>query len=218
MRRLILALGLVMLWPSASQAAPCLVGTLADYLSPGFTGCELGAATVSPFLTNAATPSDITVTPDAAALAFDFGFDLTAPPLTTVAFQYSISGVSLNRADLSFTGASATGDGSVSALEFICFGGTFDPLGAPSGCETIADTLAVVQQESAGVSSDTLGFLGPSTFFDVFVEITVDPGLTGTGRLDGAVRTAFTQVPEPSILLLVGSGLAGWLGRRKRRP
>jgi hypothetical protein len=218
MRKLVLALGLVIVWPSGSQAAPCVIGTLADYLSPGFTGCQLGPATISPFLTTAATPGDITVTPDAGALAFDFGLDLTAPPFTTVAFQYSLSGVSLNRADLSFTGASATGDGVVSAIEFLCFGGTFFPLAAPFGCDPLnVDSLAVVQLESVGTSPDTLEF-APNSFFDVFVEITVDPGLFGTASLDGTVRTAFAGVPEPSALLLVGSGLAAWLGRRKRRP
>jgi hypothetical protein len=218
MQKLFLAAAFVVTLPLTTEAAPCIAGTLANYLSPVFTGCELGLATISPFATTAATPNDVTVIPDAASLAFDFGFDLGAPPLTTIAIQFTLSGVSLNQNILSLEGAAATNDGNVTAIEFLCLGGSFFDPTVPAGCGTLETTLAVAHDAFGSTSPDSRTF-APQSFFDIFVELTVDPGVAGTASLDGTVRTAFAAaaVPEPAIVLLMGSGLCAVLARRRRR-
>jgi hypothetical protein len=78
-----------------------------------------------------------------------------------------------------------------------------------------------VHDEIGAFPVDTRLF-APSSFFDVFVDITIDGGTGGTASLDGSVTNQFvrdqaTAVPEPSAMLLVGSGLFGMWARRRRR-
>ena len=220
MRKLLTVVVFVVVLPAAGQAAPCLPGSLTDYIALGSTGCELGHTTVSDFASVAILagteilPSAVSVTPVPGAIALDFGLDESAAAgdLLSRAFRFLVSGSSFSKNRLSLSGASATGDGNVTGLEIKCVGGTFTSPD-PSGC-TGTEVALIVARDAGGLVSPDVERFGPSSFFDVFVELTVDGGIAGSASLDGAVRSTF--VPEPSLLLVLGSGLCAALARRRR--
>ena len=214
MRKLILAGALIVTLPSLGNAAPlCVAGTLDQYIALGAGGCSVGPATFFDFtasvllpLADPIAPSSVTVTPTA-GVGLDFGVNQTADPLDLfdILIGFSISGTPISQATLSMAGSSASNDGNVTAVEDVCVGDEFlgsDP-GAP--CLGSVQTLIVVQDAFGLVSPDKKVF-SVDSFFDVFVDITVDGGLFGTSALEGTVSAVF-QVPEPQTVLLVIVGL-----------
>jgi hypothetical protein len=225
MRNYLLAAAFVLTVSVPSPAAPvaCVAGTLADYIALGTDGCTLGPATVADFesgvlLLSAVEilPADVTVTP-LAGIGLDFGVTRSAAAgdLFDILIRYSLSGASLSENTLSMTGTSATGDGVVLAIEDKCTGGTYAGADPTTPCSDTPVTAIVVQDAFGLVSPDVVSFPVRS-FFDVFVEIPVDGGLSGSAEIDGAVRTAFASAPEPSMMLILGFGLAAALARRRR--
>ena len=222
MRNLLLAGVLLFATSASSEAAPCLPDTLANYKTLGSGGCTLGNVTFANFDSflldplaveiNAAT---VVVTPF--GRGFSFAFDI-APSTTfydvTIYYTATVKGL-LGGNQLSMTGSSATGDGIVTAVENKCVGGFFLPLlPDPSACDSgEAVTLIAIQDEVV----NSLPFT-PSSFFDVFAEIAIDPGVAGTAGLQGSVSTTFSThgVPEPMTILLVSTGLAAVQFRRRR--
>lgn len=226
MRTTLVAVGLFVFASQPSAAAPvCLPGTLAGYIALGAGGCDLGPATVSNFSSAAllvgATeilPGDVLVTPVAGAVALDFGVNAAAGPgdLLDILIRYTLSGASFTANSLSMSGSSATDDGVVTAVEDKCLGGLFAGADPTTPCAGDPLTLIVVEDQFGLISPESASFPATS-FFDVFAQITVDGGVNGTAALDGTVRTSFSgaRVPEPSILLVLGSGLA-WFAARRR--
>jgi hypothetical protein len=232
MRKLLFVAVVLLGAPTSTWADLCVQDTLAAYIDLGAGGCEIDSATVFGFsadpsffggtLIDAAT---IMVVPTSVSLGPRLDFLLTgtaaAGDLLGIAIGYSISSaLAITGSTLSMAGSSATGDGVVTVVQDLC-PGVF--LGDPSTCTLPPPiSLAVAQDFVGPTGPDTRTFLA-SPFFDVFVDITIDGGLAGSAALGGAgvpgmVTNQFvTPVPEPSTVLLLGSGLIlVWVGRRKQ--
>jgi hypothetical protein len=225
MRKLCLAIVLSLAVPSIGLAAPlCVAGTLDDYVALGPTGCMLGAATVADFTAAVLLPSaegipsnSVVVTPTP-GIGLEFGVTQSAAAgeLFDLLIGFTLSGPALGSAFLSMAGSAATGDGNVTAIQDLCVGGDFAGADPGTPCAGAIETLIVAQDAIGLVSPDTREF-APATFFDVFVDITVDGGLAGTSALDGSITTVFQpSVPEPAAIVLLSAGLAGLYCRRTR--
>ena len=110
-------------------------------------------------------------------------------------------------------GSAATGDGVVTVIEDLCLGSTF--VSNPANCLNPPAVSLVIAQDFLGPTGPDTTPLPPGTsFFDVFADITIDGGLSGSASLNN-VTTQFV-VPEPSTVLLLGSGLVALFMARAR--
>jgi hypothetical protein len=221
MWKLILVVAFLSAVPSTSHAAPvCVVGTLDSYVALGAGGCSIGSSTFADFsatsMLGGATPilpASVTVIPSSIpALDFALVVSAGAGDLFDILIHYSVTGGLFGANSLDLSGASAGGDGVVLAIEDACIGGTY--AGPIFGCSGSPVTLIALKTAIDSIPTATATF-PVTSFVDVFTEITIDGGLSGMARLDGAVRNAF--VPEPSTVLLIGSALSALLARRQRR-
>jgi hypothetical protein len=219
----LLAAASVLLAAVVTNAAPCLPGSLQSYIDLGAVGCSAGSVQFANFapapgLTGATVidPSEVQVTPGGPAFTPNLQFILgeAAGPgeLLDLLFRFEVSGSGLSGGSLSLAGATATTDGAVTGIENLCIGGSFSG-SEPSGCPGLSDALAAFAIDGFSQLSDSRQFPA-SSFFDVFVNLTVDGGLTGTATLESATVN-FNAVPEPStfIFVLTALGFAA-LGRK----
>ena len=215
MKQFLLLLVLACILSGLAISGPCLPGTLQDYIDLGVTGCTLGAVVVSDFALvpgqNFAipiNPSTIQVSPAGGFLSrLDLFFDAGAQAgdLLESFFRFSASGTGLYTTGVKLAGAGATGDGVVTSTMDTCAGGSF--LGdQPFGCSGTADTAVTIKTSQFSFPYDSRTF-APTSFFDVFVDVTIDGGLTGSASL-GRSSVLIGAVPEPSQVLLLLSGLA----------
>lgn len=225
MRRVLLSIVLVLAFPTLSNAAPCTTTSLAAYVNLGAGGCTVGAYTVFDVLATALLPPEVadpidpatvTVTP-VEGVALDFGVDaFTDDQQLDLLIRFSLTGPPLGSTRLSLSNSDASRDASVSAIQDACVGGTFQAADPTSPCSGTPSTVIVLQTAADLVSpvSDTFRV---NSFFDVFIEITADPGLLGAATA-GTVSTRFgsVSVPEPSIVVLVALSLAAVHRRRLR--
>jgi hypothetical protein len=217
----------LLLFSTAAFGGPCIPGTLLDYLSlDPFTGCDLNQVQFSNFflgeLQNGATeidPASIQVTPsgglDTATLLFTLNVDASAGELFESSFHFSAAHSPLNGASITLGSPQAAGDGVAIGILDVCAEGSF--LGVePIGCSGSPGTAIVAASDFDTVFSDGVSFPG-SSFFDVFVDLTVDGGLGGFASMDSAAVTVTT--PEPSTMLVIAFALAGLsvLEARRRR-
>lgn len=217
------ALG-ILLGPSLASAVPCAPGTLQGYIDLGAAGCSVGAVQVQGFASQpgqsfatAIDPALVQITPGGTALAPTLVLSYQAAAgtgeLLESFFRFQASAADLVASGLAMAGASATGDGAVTAAEDLCPGGSFGAI--PSDCPTDAATLILFAIESDSLLSDVAGF--PATSFaDLFIDVVVDGGLEGSASL-GTVTIALTLVPEPASALLLALGLVPLGLRRCRR-
>jgi len=217
--------------PVFGLAASCAPGSLLAYIGLGSGGCEIGSATFSDFSARASfsggsaiDPSLISVTPT--GLGFVFALTTNAGPgeLLGIAIGYSASGFQFQGALLSMAGAEAAGDGVVFVVTDLCLEGNF--ASDPSDCSSPQSLSLITAQNFLGSTGPDSKAFGPISFFDVFTDITIDGGLSGSALLGapdapGTVTNEFqaAAVPEPATVLLVGAGLiALWVRRRLTRP
>ena len=206
-------------------AAACAPGTLQGYIDLGATGCTAGAVLFADFRLESgqsfATPIDPTqvqVTPtstaNASALLLTFSSSAAAGELFESFFHFDASASGLVAAVVALAGASAAGDGVVTATQDVCPDGSFLP-GVPIGCPSAAASSITFVSDSGSLLADGASFAGAS-FFDVFADVAADGGLSGSAAL-GSVTLSFTAIPEPSMAALLATGLVFFARSRVRR-
>lgn len=209
----------------AATAAPCLPGSLQDYINLGSAGCSVGTVSVTDFaiapgqsFATPIAPQTILVTPggtvDAPTLDLTFNVNAAAGELLESFLHFFASAPTLFGAGIALGSASASGDGVVTAIQDLCPDGAFFS-NVPLGCPTSAEALIVFQSESDSLLAAE-AFLAAAGFVDVFADVAVDGGLAGSASL-ASVRLSFETVPEPSTALLAGLGLALLARWRPRR-
>ena len=110
--------------------------------------------------------------------------------------------------------ASAIGDGAVTATEDICPGGLFAG-STPTLCGNPPATLITFATEFSSSLSDSAVF-PVTSFFDIFVDLTIDGGLSGSAKLSSATVT-ISAVPEPDSTVLMMTALGALAMVRIRR-
>ena len=235
-RVVVLAAILAALTPASGVAAPvaCSPGTLSDYFASS-DGCTGGTFLVDHFaplapLPTGATPisaDSVRVIPVVSGLAFTFDVAADAGQLLEILFGYDVTSPAIGGASLAMTGASATGDGVVTAVKNYCEGGVFNP-GGVDGCTGLPDALITFAIDGDSDLDESLLIFPTVAFLSVVDDIAVDGGLTGAASLSGSVTNQFVAaaapnpVPEPTSALLVATGICGILraryARSRRRP
>ena len=224
MRNLLL-LGCLLFVP-AVFAGTCLPGTLADYVllpdACNINQVQFGSFFLGP-VANFATeidPALVQVTPlsdpGAVGLLFTLNANANAGEVFESFIHFSATAGWLTSATISLGSPLVTLDGAVTAVMDVCADGDFlgvEPLGC-TGSPGTAIAFAIDDPNSS--LSSRLDF-PVSSFFDVFVDITIDGGLAGSAFLDSAAVSIDT--PEPGNLLLVTLSLAslGAIKLRRRR-
>jgi hypothetical protein len=227
MKNLLLPACLLLL-STACFAGPCLPGTLQSYILLGAGGCQAGSVQFSNFMLESgqsiATPisaQQVQVNPGGTAflpmLLFTLNSSASAGQVFESFFRFEAT-APLFGATIGLNSASAAGDGAVTGVMDVCAGGMFSG-GSPVGCPTSAGTAVAFTTSDQSGPTDSVNFQIHS-FFDVFVDLTIDGGLAGSANLPSA-SVAIAAAPEPSASGLIAAGL-GILGfvqmRRTRRP
>jgi hypothetical protein len=225
--KITLTLGFLLLCSAAVHAGPCLPGTLQSYINLGATGCQSGDTQFSNFAVEPGqsfatpiNPQAIQITPGGAVISptllFTLNSSATAGNLLESFFRFDVSGF-LTSASITLNAPTVTGDGDVTGVLDVCAGGSFSP-GEQIGCPTTAGTAVAFATQGTSGLSDSVSF-SPTSFFDVFVDLTIDGGIAGSASLPSA-SVSIGAVPEPSTVLLIAAGLAMIVipqARRRRR-
>jgi len=205
--------------------APCTLGTLDDYIGLGSGGCSIGSYTLADFTaippllvgSTEIDPTAVSITPiplSAPFIGLQVDTDVSADvgDFFATFFRFRIDGT-LFGADLSLTPGRVAGDGLILGIVDLCADGTFDPTG-PTGCTGTPESLIVGEIPDFLFSPDFDNI--PASFFDVFVELSVDGGVSGSAA-SGSLSLRFdTGIPEPSSLLLMAAGLMSIAFFRRR--
>ena len=215
MNRFLKWAALLLLINFTAFGASCLPGTLLDYVNLGADGCRAGAVQFNNFelamVQSGAmeiAPGSVQITPVGDLYHPTFRVTLNqmanAGQLLESMFRFNSTGL-LSGASVSLIGAQATGDGAVTGSVEVCPGGNFMGV-EPIGCNTSPQSaIAFVIEGDAEPNASTPPFQ-ISSFFDVFVDLTVDGGLTGSAMLSSA-EVGVSAVPEPHSAFLIAAGV-----------
>jgi len=204
--------------------APCFPGNLQTYSNLGAMGCQVETVQFTNFtllpgqtIATPIDPAQVQVTPDGNTLGPMLSFTLNrsanAGEDFESFFRFSASGL-LNGGSIGLASPRAAGDGAVTALLDVCPNGSFSG-SAPLGCPTSPASLVVFAIEQSSLLSDSARFAA-SRSADVFVDLTLDGGRTGSATLNSAT-VGFSTVPEPSAGLLLALGLSAFGALQARR-
>ncbi len=154
------------------------------------------------------------------SVGFQFLFDVTSTSfqLNELLFGYLASASGFTDATLSMPGATASGDGVVTAIQDLCIGSAFTT-GSISGCSSMQDANVAFAIDGDQSLSETLSF-GSVALIGIVNDIAVDGGLNGLAALRGGISNSFTvaqPVAEPATVTLIATGLAWALRARQRR-
>jgi hypothetical protein len=232
MRKLMFLVALSILGTGQLKAATCTTGTLASYIALGAAGCQLNANwTIGSFSytnqgTAAPTAAQQTITPITVG-----GFGFLDTPTSTWANSTEISDGEIQYI-ISFTGSITNIFQSISGsiaptssaafdniTDDYCPGGTSLP---PGGCVAGVQNLNTNLTGSETTESNSATFAAVSSVSvlkDVSANATGFPGGTATVTAFENLFNTATTTPEPSVLLMLGSGLLGLAllsGRRRR--
>jgi len=88
---------------------------------------------------------------------------------------------------------------------------------SPSDVEPLVTTVDVASGDTTTQYIYSGNDFHISSFFDVFLELSLDPGSFGdpTGTVESGPSAEFRRAPEPASLLLLGFGLAALAGMRR---
>ena len=207
---------------SLGSAAVCVPGTLQSYIGLGSGGCQLGPLLFDNFaiasgqsIATPISPSQVQVTPGGSLFLPSLLFTLNsvAGPgsIFESFFRFQAVGAETG-VSISLNNPTATGDAAVTGTLDVCRNGTFAG-SAPIGCSGASGSAIAFQIAGDSQLSDSTTFAF-SSFFDVFVDLTIDGGLAGTASLPSAT-VAVAAVPEPATLWLIAAGLI-LVGRRRQ--
>jgi PEP-CTERM motif len=210
-----LTLAAFLLLGATADASPCLPGTLQDYVNLDPTGgCTVNnvlfqAFELAPILPGATEidPNTVQMTPNATRLGptllLTLNTSANAGEVRESFFRFNAIAGNLQGGSIALGNALAAGDGAVTGILDVCAAGFF--LGIePIGCSGTPGTAIAFATAFDASLRESLSF-APTSFFDVFVDLTVDGGLAGFASLDTAAVTIPT--PEPSTMLLFTAGL-----------
>jgi hypothetical protein len=219
-----LLLPVAALLSTVAYGAPCGSGSLDTYIGLGATGCDLGAVRFDSFAIAPGQAGATPILPSAVQVSTGGTFYMPFLLFTLDAsadgsdflesfFRFRASGPSLQAASINLIGASATGDAAAIGILDVCPDGTFS--GGPPNCVNPPASTVVTATASTSFLSDSVN-LPPSSFFDVFVSLSVDGGGNGSALLPSA-SIGITATPEAGSWLLIGGGLGLiGLGRWRR--
>jgi len=210
--RILLFTAALLLLAGTAFGGPCLPGSLQDYLFLS-AGCTVNSVLFQDFFlgeiasfSTEIDPLTIQVTPGGSPSGAFFLFTLnrTAGPgeVLESSIHFDATGA-LAGASIRLGNPVVAGDGAVTGVLDVCADGFF--LGVePVGCNGNPGAAIAFATDFDTQPVDSLRF-ATSSFFDVFVDLTIDGGLGGFAGLDTA--EAAVLIPEPSALLLIAGGL-----------
>jgi PEP-CTERM motif len=212
----------------AMASITCPVSTYDKYMANLGLGCTIGDKTFfnwsySSSATGGAAlipPSGIAVTPittpNNPGVLFSSGFGVTSNQTQDEFFDFTVrvnlGGHAIDDITLLQLGSGFTGTGSASIAETVCLGDTF-----ADGClHGKTRTLLTVDNNTQVTLIDHITF-APVLVVDVVKDLELFGGPNGSAFVSG-VENQFSEVtPEPSTLLMLGTGVVGLAGILRRK-
>jgi len=225
MKKLSLLLCVLLGTSAIAMASACPVSTYDNYLG-GFS-CTIDDKTFSNFSYPSSAsggaalipPSGVAVVPVTTlhnpGFLFSSGFGVISNQTQDEFFGFTVrvnsGGNAIDDITLLQLGSGFTGTGSASIAETVCLGDTF-----ADGClhGTIA-SLLTVDNSTLVKLSDHITF-APVRVIDVVKDLELFGGPSGSAFVSG-VENQFSEVPEPSTLLMLGTGIVGLTGILRRK-
>lgn len=209
-----------------ATAAPCVPGSLSDYIALGAAGCDSGSVQHAAFASMPTrTPGATAIDPALVQITPSGGADdseLRVAGYPAAEYGELLQSIFRFESTGAFVSASfdpqlvARGLGLVTAQVFVCADGHYgaDPA---DGCDGTSVFEWLVQTEDSWIHGGGLGHLPAASFFDVVLEVTLDVrGGDGSASVASIGLAMQTLVPEPGTFGLWLAAIGLWLPLRRR--